>query len=90
MNRSTVIEQLKSEIINITFTKVDGSTRNMKATLSENEIPATSSSSNTALKAPQTYQAVWDTEASGWRSFKWDSIKEVNGVATPNGVSIKE
>jgi hypothetical protein len=41
------------------------------------------------LKAPQTYQAVWDTEASGWRSFKWDSIKEVNGVATPNGVSIK-
>ena len=89
MNRSEVIEQLKSEIINITFTKVDGSTRNMKATLSENEIPATSSS-NTALKAPKTYQAVWDTEASGWRSFKWDSIKEVNGVNTPNGVSIKE
>jgi hypothetical protein len=89
MNRSEVIEQLKSEIINITFTKVDGSTRNMKATLSDNEIPATSSS-NTALKAPKAYQAVWDTEASGWRSFKWDSIKEVNGVVTPNGVSIKE
>jgi hypothetical protein len=60
----------------------------MKATLSENEIP-TASSASTAMKAPQTYQAVWDTEASGWRSFKWDSIKEVNGVVTPNGVSIK-
>ena len=89
MNRSEVIEQLKSEIINITFTKVDGSTRNMKATLSENEIP-TASSASSAMKAPQTYQAVWDTEVNGWRSFKWDSIKEVNGVATPNGISIKE
>ncbi|MDB4786103.1 SH3 beta-barrel fold-containing protein [bacterium] len=88
MNRSTVIEQLKSEIINITFTKVDGSTRNMKATLSENEIPSASSGSTTK-KSPETSQAVWDTEVNGWRSFKWDSIKEVNGVATPNGVSIK-
>jgi len=32
MNKSDVMEKLKSDVINIIFTKVDGSTRSMKAT----------------------------------------------------------
>jgi len=88
MNKSDVMEKLKSDVINIIFTKVDGSIRSMKATLSQNIVPgeATARATNRSMN---TAQAVWDTEASGWRSFKWDSIKEVNGVVTPNGVSIK-
>ena len=89
MNKSDVMEKLKSDVINIIFTKVDGSTRSMKATLNESIVPGEASTRATDSSA-NTAQAVWDTEASGWRSFKWDSIKEVNGVVTPNGVSIKE
>ena len=89
MNRSEIIEKLKSDVINIIFTKVDGTTRSMKATLSQNIVPGEASARATNRSADSA-QAVWDTEVSGWRSFKWDSIKEVNGVATPNGVSIKE
>jgi hypothetical protein len=88
MNRNEIIEKLKSDVINIIFTKVDGTTRSMKATLSQNIVPGEATARATNRSA-NTTQAVWDTEASGWRSFKWDSIKEVNGVAIPNGVSVK-
>ena len=88
MNKSDVMEKLKSDVINIIFTKVDGTTRSMKATLSQNIVPGEATARATNRSA-NTAQAVWDTEASGWRSFKWDSIKEVNGVAIPNGVSVK-
>ena len=88
MNRNEIIEKLKSDVINIIFTKVDGTTRSMKATLSQNIVPGEATARATNRSA-NTAQAVWDTEASGWRSFKWDSIKEVNGVAIPNGVSVK-
>jgi len=88
MNRNEIIEKLKSDVINIIFTKVDGTTRSMKATLSQNIVPGEATARATSRSA-ESAQAVWDTEASGWRSFKWDSIKEVNGVAIPNGVSVK-
>ena len=88
MNRNEIIEKLKSDVINIIFTKVDGTTRSMKATLSQNIVPGEATARATSRSADSA-QAVWDTEASGWRSFKWDSIKEVNGVAIPNGVSVK-
>lgn len=63
----------------ITFTKKDGTERQMRATLAESRIPtdkqpksegATSQTSGSALR-------VFDTEIQEWRSFRWDSITKV-------------
>jgi hypothetical protein len=62
----------------VVFTKKDGTDREMFCTLSESKIPAEkqpkegqgSETSGSALR-------VFDTEKQEWRSFRWDSIKEV-------------
>ncbi len=63
----------------VVFTKKDGTEREMFCTLAESKIPTE--------KQPQTKESVgtttgsairvFDTEKSEWRSFRWDSIKEV-------------
>lgn len=64
--------------LRITFTKKDGTDREMYCTLSESRIPTdkqpkesqTPSTGGSALR-------VFDTEKQEWRSFRWDSIKNV-------------
>lgn len=64
--------------LRITFTKKDGTEREMLCTLSESRIPTdkqpkeaqTPSTGGSALR-------VFDTEKQEWRSFRWDSIKNV-------------
>ncbi len=84
MQKSEVINLLKSGEVNLTFTKVDGSTREMLATLSEDLIPnpQTTSEASRSKKISEGVCAVWDNVAQGWRSFRWTSVTEVNGVAT--------
>lgn len=63
----------------VVFTKKDGTERTMRCTLAESRIPAE--------KIPQSKEAnsktsgsalrVFDEEKQEWRSFRWDSIKEV-------------
>ena len=61
--------------VTIFFTKKDGTERTMKCTLMEKILPETVGSdrprSDDAL-------AVYDLEKEGWRSFRLDSIKQVN------------
>ena len=62
----------------VVFTKKDGTEREMFCTLSEGKIPTdkqpkeaqSSETSGSALR-------VFDTQKEEWRSFRWDSIKEV-------------
>ena len=72
------------ENLRITFTKKDGTERTMRPTLVESRIPVDkrpktsmgveeASDSQTAGSAIR----VFDTEVQEWRSFRWDSIKEV-------------
>ena len=66
----------------VVFTKKDGTSRELFCTLDESRIPST--------KLPQAQEAgtttrvfsddsarVFDTEKQEWRSFRWDSVKEV-------------
>jgi hypothetical protein len=48
--------------------------------LSENFIPEATNSENSATTRKKSDEAlaVWDIEAQGWRSFRWDSVKTVN------------
>lgn len=66
---------LRSSVIDITFTKADGSTRVMKCTLNEEFLPKMEKKENTTPRnVNPDVCPVWDMENESWRSFRWDSI----------------
>jgi len=70
---------LKNEVVTLTFTKKDGSEREMVATLSEARIPKSEKTTESAgtRKYSDEAQPVYDVEAEGWRSFRWDSLSKI-------------
>jgi hypothetical protein len=80
-----LIGLLKSEeYIDILFTKADGTERQMRCTLNENKIPADFAPKSTERKKSDEVLPVFDIENQGWRSFRLDSVKNVQfhiGVA---------
>lgn len=61
------------ENVEITFTKKDGTLREMKCTLKEGVIPTV-----TDPKDSDTLCTVWDTALGQWRSFHFENIKQIN------------
>lgn len=67
----------------VVFTKKDGSERELFCTLAESRIPAEkqpktqASDSEIVGQANDSAVRVFDTEKQEWRSFRWDSLKEV-------------
>ena len=65
----------------VTFTKKDGTERAMRCTLVEGRIPTehkpTTETSNSNRKNSGSAVAVFDTEKSEWRSFRWESVTKV-------------
>jgi hypothetical protein len=78
--REWLRELLRERVVGVVFTKKDGTERVMQATLSEDLIPEVQNSEKTATTRKKSDEAlaVWDTEAEGWRSFRWDSVKTIN------------
>ena len=75
IGRKWLIDLLEDQPVEILFTKKDGTERTMKCTLMEKHLPQTAGSGKT--KSDEVL-AVYDLEKEGWRSFRWDSIKEVH------------
>ena len=75
--------------VKIVFTKKDGTDREMTCTTNSGLIPAApiveAHETNTdnpidfpkLKKVNEDVMPVYDLEAQGWRSFRWDSVKEV-------------
>jgi len=66
----------------VVFTKKDGTEREMRCTLIESRIPSdkqpsTGVEKETNSKVAGSALRVFDEEKQEWRSFRWDSIKEV-------------
>jgi hypothetical protein len=82
MERSEVIEVIRNSIVDIEFLKKDGTTRFMTCTLREGSLPAQRDIEQVISenKPNDDVFAVFDTHAQGWRSFRWNSLKKVNGV----------
>lgn len=72
-------ERLQEGVVQVTFTKKDGSNRVMLATLNEDLIPADKKPKGTGKTVDNgnTF-AVYDTEADGWRSFNFDTVTDIN------------
>jgi hypothetical protein len=60
--------------VTVTFAKKDGSERVMQCTLMESKIPPTKESNK---KKSDESIAVFDLDKNEWRSFRYDSIKEI-------------
>jgi len=74
--------------VTVTFTKKDGTERVMECTTSPEIVPVEVHETNTdnpidfpapkrEKKASEDTCPVYDMGAKGWRSFRWDSIKQV-------------
>ena len=71
---------LKYGPVTLTFTKKDGSDRVMKCTTNPTYIMFKDPSileSKSDRKVNEDVMPVFDLDAGGWRSFRWDSIKSV-------------
>lgn len=64
--------------VTVKFIKADGSDRLMRCTLQESVLPKVDKTVTKTRKVSDETLSVWDLDANGWRSFRWDSIKEVS------------
>ena len=78
VGQETLKDELTKGVVTVVFEKNDGTERTMKCTLSEDIIPVmdTFGVASKRAKNPDVL-AVWDIEANGWRSFRFDSIKSI-------------
>ena len=78
--KENLIDMLRSNIVTVTFTKVNGEERVMKCTLMSEYIPNAPTNNGQVLLQESESKAVsvWDTEMNGWRSFRVDSVKSVS------------
>lgn len=82
-NKSIIVDLLKSNIVTVVFTKVDGTERTMKCTLKEDILPKSDISrlveeQTNARKQNDNVIAVWDVDNNGWRSFRLDTVQQIH------------
>lgn len=84
--RDTLLRELRSNVIEVHFTKVNGDARVMRATLMEKFLPESYCSEKAEEKDFHQQNpnviACWDLTAGGWRSFRIDSVTYCQGVET--------
>ena len=75
---------LSQNVVTVDFTKLDGDKRVMTCTLREDIKPvATKADPMSQKKVREVSDAVvsvWDVNAKGWRSFRYDRVNAVNIV----------
>lgn len=75
--KNLLLDSLDEEVVKVTFTKADGTERTMKATRNFALIPAEALPKSSGRAENPDVCPVFDVEAQGWRSFRYDSIKQV-------------
>jgi len=79
--REALVEMLKENIVEITFTKLNGDERTMPCTLMKEHLPpAKKDDPLTQKKVREISDAVlpvWVMDAKGFRSFRYDRVKKV-------------
>ena len=76
--REILVEDLKRNVIKVTFTKVNGDERIMNCTLHDSVLPESNGKSK--KKENLEVLSVWDIDKDAWRSFRIDSVKEIKVV----------
>lgn len=76
MEKTTLLETLNNTIVDITFTKKDGSDRTMKCTRSLDIIPTAHHPKSDGHYQIDDNIRVFDVDKCAWRSFNFSSVKE--------------
>ena len=75
---------LEQNVLVVDFTKLNGDKRVMTCTLREDMTPRATKDDAMSQKAVREVSdavvSVWDVNAKGWRSFRYDRINSVNIV----------
>lgn len=79
VDRASFVSDLRQNIVEVRFMKLDGNVRIMKATLHPSWLPE---DTRTREKIDESVNrekrndviTIWDIDAGGWRSIKLDSI----------------
>jgi hypothetical protein len=72
--RGWLAELLYTNIVTVEFTKINGESRTMQATLKEDILPKTESAKSSTSKTNTEVCRVWDVDKSSWRSFRYDKL----------------
>tara|TARA_A100001035_G_scaffold245040_1_gene213073 strand:+ start:260 stop:541 length:282 start_codon:yes stop_codon:yes gene_type:complete len=75
--RDRLITRLTEGKLNVTFTKKNGEERTMFCTLMSEFLPETKETEKKDQKVNEEVLAVWDLDKDAWRSFRIDSISNV-------------
>ena len=77
INRDELVNALKSGIVEVNFTKVNGEVRTMKSTLKEDLLPQQIDlEESISKKKNDNVIAIWEVDLKSWRSFRIDSVNE--------------
>ena len=79
--RDGLIDMLRSNIVTVTFAKINGDERVMTCTLQGNCIPNfVSMNGEVVVKESKNNNtiSVWDMNAKGWRSFRVENVKSIS------------
>ncbi len=78
-NKTELIDTLKHNICEVTFTKVNGEVRQMPCTLREDMIPPTTPRGDDfkPKKSNDSTLNVWCLDKSEWRSFRISNVTEI-------------
>ena len=79
--QNEVLDALRNGILDVAFTKADGSERKLICTLNEDRIPADKKPKGTGHTKNDAVLPVFDMENNSWRSFRWDSIQKIDILA---------
>ena len=84
LDRDTILNDLRQNVIEVSFTKVNGEDRVMWCTLRADLLPESYRTQLTEQAAEKNFHktntdtiAAWDVQKGGWRSFRIDSIQYV-------------
>jgi len=80
--KEEIRKELHEAVCNVTFTKVDGTLREMRCTLQGDIIPQEEFEKLKKNKHPRpdNVLAVWDLDKEAWRSFRVDSVCSLENV----------
>ena len=80
-SKDQLVTMLKEGVVVVDFDKVNGDNRVMTCTLSPDILPPPSSTETTkksVKKEESLAVSVWDINAQGWRSFRYDLVKKIS------------
>ena len=86
IERDELEQKLKTQIMEVSFTKINGDKRVMQCTLSPIVLPPATKkdpiTQEKVRKINEEVMSVWDTTAEGFRSFRMANITEVKRIGS--------